>query len=124
MWFPTVGDVIDLHRRILDRGGGHPGVLNPGAIESALHRARWGPFARDGLPERAAFLFRGIAQDHPFVDGNKRTAFELVYLFLYRNGYDLDVTDDAIVETTVHIARGELSIPEIAAWLRGHMENL
>lgn len=123
MWFPNASDIIDLHDQILQRGGGEPGILANGTIEAAVHRCRWGPVEPGDLADRAAFLVRGIAQDHPFVDGNKRTAFEAAYLFLGRNGRQLKVPNDEVVEELVAIARGERELGEIAAWVRAHMEE-
>lgn len=110
-----------MHDRIIERTGGETGVLNEGPIEAAIARARWGPFHGDGsLSKRAAFLLRGIAQDHPFVDGNKRTAFEAADLFLSRNSVILVADGDEIVGFMVRVARGTRSLREIVAWIERH----
>lgn len=124
MWFPTVEQVIRMHDDILAATGGEPGILDRGPIEAAIARARWGPFPGEGdLAERAALLMRGIVSDHPFVDGNKRTAFEVADTFCERNGKPLTVAQDAIVEFTVRIAQHQPSVASIAAWLRGRMSE-
>lgn len=122
MWFPTADQVIQMHDEILERSGGEPGVLHRGPIEAALERARWGPFVGEGdLADRAALLIRGIAQEHPFVDGNKRTAFEVAETFLARNGIDLRASDEEIIALLLRVARGEASRDTIATWIRKHV---
>lgn len=114
-----------MHDRILRRSGGERGVLTPGAIGSAIERARSGPWGRPpDLADRAAFLLRGIAQDHPFADGNKRTAFEAADLFLRRNGHYVDASAGDVVEFMLAIARGELGLDGIADWVRRHLRRL
>lgn len=68
-------------------------------------------------------LIRGLAQDHPFVDGNKRTAFQTTDLFLEKNGAVLDADEDAVVEFMLEIARGERTIETITAWIRTHLRK-
>lgn len=92
-----------------------------GPIRSALDRAMWGPFPSEGdLFERAALLLRGIAQDHPFVDGNKRTAFDVASTFLEHNGQTVGGRDEEVVTFMLRVARGEQSVEEIADWLGRH----
>lgn len=74
--------------------------------------------------ERAALLLRGIAQDHPFADGNKRTAIEVTDLVFRMNGYYLDASADEIVDFMLSVARNDLVVSEIAAWLRSHARKL
>lgn len=116
--------MVDLHDRILESGGGARGLLHRGVIAGAIERARYGPFPDEAdLAERAAMLLRGIAQDHPFVDGNKRTAFETTDLFLEKNGVILLASEDSIVEFMVTVARGRQTIEEIAGWIRRHLQK-
>lgn len=125
MWFPSEETVLELHERILARTGGTWGILQRGAVHSAIERARWGPFGGDGdLAERAAMLIRGIAQDHPFADGNKRTAFEVAAVFLYRNGTSLEATADEVVAFMLAVASGEEDLETITRWLRTRLRNL
>ncbi len=121
MWFPTVEEIVDMHDRIIDRTGGETGVLRRSSLEAAIARARSGPFTQNGsLAERAGFLLRGIAQDHPFVDGNKRTGYAAADLFLSENGVTLDADEDEIVAFMVQVARGLAPLPEIVAWIERH----
>lgn len=65
----------------------------------------------------AAYGF-GIARNHPFVDGNKRVAFQAMYVFLALNGVRLDATEEDVVTTILALAAGSVTEPELAAWLR------
>lgn len=120
IWYPDTPGLLDAHRDIIDRTGGAHGVLQRGVVEAAVERARWGPFVRADMAERAAFLLRGIALDHPFADGNKRTALGMADLFLLRNGADVEFAEEEAVQFILQVARGEHDVPGIAAWLRAH----
>jgi death-on-curing protein len=101
--------------------GGAPGVRDPGALESALARPQ--NLVAYGAPDyaelAAAYAF-GIAKNHPFVDGNKRTAFVALEFFLELNGYVLGADDVQCVVTILSIADGTLSEAELADWLRAN----
>lgn len=109
-----------MHDRIIEWTGGERGLLTASPLDAAVERARWGPFVRGDLAERAAFLLRGIALDHPFADGNKRTAFELADVFLRRNGAVLDAPEDEVVQFMLSAAQGGQTLADLAAWLRAH----
>lgn len=141
MWLPMPEHLIDMHDRIIERTGGEAGILNRGALEAAVARARWGPFRHGGdLQERAALLTRGITQDHPFVDlhepvgscalggqvlldGNKRTAYEAADLFLDHNGVYIDAAPEVITTFMVRVARSTLTVREITRWLQDHLQG-
>lgn len=124
MEFPTVDEVLALHEQILATSGGTRGVLHGGSIHSAIERCRWGPFDRvPDLPSRAAFLLRGICQDHPFADGNKRTAFGVADAFLKRNGFQLVASPDDIIGFLLAVAQGKSDPAGIAAWIEGHQKK-
>lgn len=114
-----------LHAAQLREHGGGQGTRDPGALESALARPR--NLAVYGEPDvaalAAAYAF-GIARNHPFVDGNKRTAAVVSELFLIRNGYALAASDAELVVTFLSLAAGELSEDEMADWFRGHIAPL
>jgi death-on-curing protein len=74
-------------------------------------------YGEPSLPELAAAYAFGIARNHPFVDGNKRTALVVAELFLGINGYDLTATDLECVEMFLPLAAGEVSEQELAAWI-------
>jgi len=117
MDYLTLAEVLAMHADQLARYGGASGVRDHGLLESALYRPQTGYYA--DLIEEAAALWESMAQNHPFVDGNKRTAFAATYTFLAINGAQL--TADA-EETYAFIsglyASGEFSFGKLVLWLR------
>ena len=81
----TIAEVLELHAELIARYGGAAGVRDPGALESALFRPQSGYY--DDTIQEAAALMESLANNHPFVDGNKRIAFAAVDVFLRINGY-------------------------------------
>lgn len=112
-----------VHDRQLAEHGGPAGVRDRGMLESALGRARQ-KFAYGGLdvdlPALAAAYAFGPARNHPFVDGNKRTAAVACELFLELNGYLLVVSDSDLFPVFTALAAGELAEDQLAEWLRRH----
>ena len=113
-----------VHEEQLSEHGGGSGVRDEGLFESALNRplhlANYG--APDVADLAAAYGF-GLARNHPFVDGNKRTAFVAVELFLALNGWDLLADDAQCVITMLALAAGDLTEDEFAQWLRDHIQR-
>ena len=117
-WLPK-DLILAVHDRQLAEHGGAAGVRDEGLLESALARPQ-NLFAYgecDVAALAGAYAF-GIARNHPFVDGNKRTAFVACELFLAANGYDLTASDEECLAMMLGLAAGELSEVEFAAWLR------
>ncbi len=85
--FLTLAEVLAIHSDQIERYGGTHGVRDPGQLEAALFRAQSGYY--EDVIEEAAALWESLAQNHPFLDGNKRTAFAATYTFLAINGYEL-----------------------------------
>lgn len=117
---PAVVELI--HEEQLAEHGGAAGLRDAGLLASALARAQ--NLAAYGEPDSAdlaaAYGF-GLAKNHPFIDGNKRTAAVLTRLFPLLNGQDLVVTEAEVVVTFLALAGGELTEPELATWVRGHL---
>ncbi len=110
-----------VHEEQLAEHGGAPGTCDAGLLESALARPQH--LAAYGEPDAAALAAAygyGIARDHPFVDGDKRTAFVAVELFLALNGLELTADDAACVLTMLAVAAGDLPEDDFAAWIRTH----
>jgi death-on-curing protein len=107
-----------LHEHVLRIGGGEPGTLRPEGLEGALGRPRmaWRLGRRD-LLALAATYGHGIALAHPFLDGNKRTAYMAMLAFLLLNQRALDPAPDDAVEAMVAVAQGEWDVDRLAAWL-------
>lgn len=94
MRYPTLDEVLILHRLVLDAYGGSAGLRDLGALQSALVSPRQTMFGEELYPDLAAkapILLYLLIQNHPFVDGNKRTALATCFWFLESNGYTLDV---------------------------------
>jgi death-on-curing protein len=112
-----------VHEEQLAEHGGGSGVRDEGLFESAMSRAL--NLAADGSPDVAALAAAygfGLARNHPFVDGNKRTAFVAMELFLALNGRQLVADDASCVLTMLALAAGDLSEEEFAQWLRAHIQ--
>ena len=113
--------IYAIHNAQLEEHGGPAGVRDRGLLDSALARAQ--NLAAYGEPDAAdlaaAYGF-GIARNHPFVDGNKRTAFVAVELFLALNGRVLEAADVDCVLTMLALAAGEIDEPSFARWIREH----
>ena len=108
-----------VHDRQLSEHGGAEGVRDQGALESAIARPR--NLAAYGEPDAAALAAAyafGIARNHPFVDGNKRSAWVTARLFLAANNRKLSFDRDEATMTVQALAAGELSEDELAEWLR------
>jgi death on curing protein len=105
-------------RQLAEHGGGQ-GVRDQGLLESALTRAknRWAYGDDDPAILAAAYAF-GIARSHPFVDGNKRTAWVIARLFLVLNGHQLAFTPAEAIAFMQALAPGELSEEQVADWFR------
>ena len=112
--------IESIHERQLSEHGGPGGIRDYGMLESALARARqkytYEPTA--DLPVLAAAYAYGIATNHPFVDGNKRTAAVACELFLELNGYLLVAEDAEMYPVFLSLAAGELTEEALTDWLR------
>ena len=108
-----------VHDRQLAEHGGITGVRDAGGLASALDRPRnqWSYGEDDPCRLAAAYAF-GIARNHPFADGNKRTAWVMANVFLLLNGFDLAFDEGDAIRTVETLAAGELSEDELADWFR------
>lgn len=108
-----------VHDRQLAEHGGGVGLRDVGALESALARPinRWN-YGEDELVALAAAYAFGIARNHPFVDGNKRTAWIMARLFLMANTVDIAFDKVDATNTVIALAAGELSEEDLADWFR------
>jgi death-on-curing protein len=113
---------LAVHADQIKDHGGSLGLRDRGLLESALDRPRnrfhYEPTS--DLCELAAAYGFGIAKNHPFVDGNKRVAFQAMYLFLGMNGLRVDAAEEDVVSIVLALASGNLEEAALAAWLRDH----
>jgi death-on-curing protein len=113
--------VVAIHDAQLAEHGGSAGTRDAGLLDSALARAaNLASYGEPDCADLAAAYGFGIARNHPFVDGNKRTAFVAVELFLALNGFELTADDADCVLTMLALAAGDLDERAFAAWIRGH----
>ena len=116
--------VTAIHRRQIAEHGGIDGIRDAALLESALskplnlyHYASPKP----SLAQLAASYAYGIARNHAFLDGNKRTAFVICRLFLKLNGKNLSASSADKYQTFIKLAAGELTEEELAAWIESHI---
>ena len=116
----TKRDALAIHEASLARFGGLPGLRDEGLLESALAQ----PFQSFGgeelyptLAEKAARLAYGIAKNHPFLDGNKRTATACMGAFLRLNGFRFKPRADELLSTMLGVAGGTIGYEEFVGWV-------
>ncbi len=111
--------MLAVHDEQLAEHGGGAGVRDSGMFESAMNRpVHLAAYGQPDVAELAAAYGFGLARNHPFVDGNKRTAFVAVELFLALNGYELTASDGDCVMTMLGVAAGEMEEAVFADWVR------
>ncbi|MGB8337833.1 MAG: type II toxin-antitoxin system death-on-curing family toxin [Burkholderiales bacterium] len=108
-----------VHEEQLAEHGGGAGVRDAGLFESALARPQnLALYEKPDFADLATAYGFGIARNHPFIDGNKRTAFVAVELFLDLNGVELNADDASCVMTMLAVAAGEMDEATFAEWIR------
>jgi death-on-curing protein len=111
--------LMAVHDEQLAEHGGIAGIRDSGMFESAMQRApNLAAYGEPDFADLAAAYGVGLAKNHPFLDGNKRTAFVATELFLVLNGYHLNASDVECVMTMLDVAAGEIDEVEFAAWIR------
>lgn len=115
-----VDAVLAMHKRQIAEHGGSDGVRDIGLLESALARPKnLNAYDPDvDIASLAAALGFAIAKNHPFIDGNKRTALVAMRTFLVLNGHQLNATPEEKYLTIITLASGDLTEETLAAWLR------
>ena len=116
--------VIAIHRRQLAEHGGGEGIRDVGLLESALDKPKNLYHYSDPKPALAAMAASyayGIALNHPFVDGNKRTAFIACQLFLRLNGIQITASQAEKYDIFIKLASGDLSEKSLAKWINEHI---
>ena len=115
----TLADALAIHADLIERYGGSSGLRDAGLLEAALFRPQTGYYT--DLIEEAAALWESLAQNHAFVDGNKRVAFAATYTFLAINGLELRASaDEAYAFINGLYEARSFRFEELAKWLRIH----
>jgi death on curing protein len=118
----TTAMVVAIHDEQLAVHGGSAGLRDAGLLDSALNRprAKW-DYEQADLSTLAAAYGYGIARNHPFVDGNKRTALLAIYTFLGVNGIDFVVPEAEAAAMILSLAAGDVSEENLARWIRDNL---
>ena len=118
----TLAEVLAIHADQIERYGGSPGVRDHGLLEAALFRPQTGYYA--DLIEEAAALWESMAQNHPFIDGNKRAAFAATYTFLAINGAMMTADAEDIYDFILELyAAKDFSFDRLVPWLRENVKT-
>src|SRR5208282_5188579 len=113
----TLAEALAIHDDQIERYGGSPGIRDPGLLEAALYRPQTGYYA--DLIEEAAALWESLSQNHPFIDGNKRTAFAATYTFLALNGWRLTADAEATYVFMIELYESQrFNFEALSNWLR------
>lgn len=121
--FLKTEQVLFIHDQMIKRFSGSLGVRDLGLVESAVARPKstfGGEYLYQTIFNKAAALLQSLLKNHPFVDGNKRTALTSAGLFLKKNGYKLINSHKQEVEFAVRVDNGNLTIEQISKWLKIH----
>jgi len=111
--------VLAIHEQQLAEQGGMGGIRDHGLLDSALARPEnLASYGRPDLADLAAAYAYGIVRNHAFIDGNKRTAFVVAYVFLLDHDHDLGASDAEAVTTMLALAAGEMGETALAEWFR------
>ena len=120
-----ISEVEKIHDILIERFGGAKGIRDKGILESAIGRPFQTFDGKDLYPDpvdKAAAIFESIVSNHPFVDGNKRTAYVLMRLILKRNQLDIDIDQDVKYDFVIKAAKGELKFDKIKTWIRNNLK--
>ena len=118
-----MAEVYRMQHRLIELFGGMQGVRDSGAVEAAVFRPQIGYY--ESLEEEAAALMESLANNHGFLDGNKRIAFAAADVFLRRNGRFIDVGPEEGCDFIYgSMDRGEFRFGQIVEWIRGNMKPL
>ena len=121
--YPTVAEAIEIHRQLIDEFGGAHGLLDRGRLEAAIFRPQIGYY--NDLIEEAAALMESLANNHAFLDGNKRISFALTDTFLRLNGHYLEVDPARAYKFIAEaIGRGEFRFRIIREWIAANVKEL
>lgn len=117
----SLEEILRLHFQVIEDYGGSHGTRDEGRLASLVLAPKQAVFGTEQYPDifqKAAVYMRNLIGDHPFVDGNKRTAVTVAGIFLARNGYQLQATPQELEDFAVYTAAKKPGTTEIAAWLK------
>lgn len=124
MRYLSLGELIELHRRIIEQSGGADGIRDIGLAKSALAQPQMsfgGAELYSTLADKAAALCFSLVMNHPFVDGNKRIGHAAMETFLVMNGFELNADIDESESVILRLAAGDLERTPFADWVVEHV---
>ena len=119
----SLEEILRIHFQVIEDYGGSHGVRDEGRLKSVVNAPKQEVFGEEqysSLFDKAAVYLRNIIGDHPFSDGNKRTAITICGIFLSRNGKQLNASPKNLEEFTISVATKHLSIKDILNWLQNN----
>jgi death-on-curing protein len=121
--YVSLEEILRIHFQVIEDFGGSHGVRDEGRLKSVVQAPKQIVFDREqyeSLFDKAAVYLRNIIGDHPFTDGNKRTAITICGIFLARNGKPLTSNPRDLEDFTIRVATEHLTIDEISSWLKAN----
>ena len=121
MKFISLEEVLAIHDRMLEIGGGREGIRDFALFHSAVERPKAqysGKFLYNSLWLMASALLQSLVKNHPVEDGNKRTAFFSAMRLLHKNGYELKAEKNEIIKLMIDVSLGNKTIKQIAKWIK------
>ncbi len=116
-----INEVTKIHDILIEKFGGAKGIRDKGTLESAINRPYQTFDGQELYPtpiDKGAAIFESIISNHPFIDGNKRTAYVLMRLVLKENNMDIDLGQDQKFDFVIKAAKGELTYDQIRMWIQ------
>ena len=123
--FISISQVLDIHQDEINSFGGTSGVRDEGLLDSALAQAQatfGGELLHPTIHEQAAAYLYHLAMNHPFIDGNKRTAFAVMDTFITLNAYSLNLSSEQAYNLVIQVVQKEISKEELSAFLELHLQ--
>ena len=125
MRYLSLGEILELHRTLIEETGGANGIRDLGSVESALAQPLLTFGGQDLYPSiesKAAAVCLSLVLNHPFVDGNKRIGHAAMEVFLMLNNFELSAVIDNAEQVMLRLASGQLSRDELVKWVKSHLK--
>lgn len=119
--FLLIEEVVIIHEKMIEVGGGSSGIRDIELLYSAVERIKAtfaGEYLYKSIFDMAAALLQSLVKNHPFIDGNKRTAFFSTLRFLQKNNIELQINSDEIVDFMVEVDTKDLTVAAISKWIK------
>ena len=127
MNYLNINQVLAIHSEVIEQAGGSRGIRDIGLVDSAVARPQATFGGKDLYPDifsKAACLGHSLIRNHPFVDGNKRTGYMSIRLFLNINGYDIKAPENEKYKFVIEITEKKRDERSIAEWLKKHSQRI